>query len=269
MEVEFFLLARKCGEFAGGMGPRENRYLKTLQGNDGLFKYSPSCSSVSKRHTKLLVNGGVHVQRWKVTTLRDNSILCVADILSVKITKIRAISPRRNDTVTTGDLFLRTVGVMKSRENVKVESRSTDSITMLPSLTLQSKVLSFENVTKFLTAAPYETFLFMIVLVFGLSGACRGDELYILPVGDIQDNGSVLAVTLNGTKANKKRVFTITSGADPIDGVKLYRRYVGLQPKNVPHQSFFVCYRNGKCTIQPVGINTFYSSSRKIAGYLK
>ena len=36
----------------------------------------------------------------------------------------------------TEDLFLRPVGVMKGRENVKVESRSTDSITILFSLTL-------------------------------------------------------------------------------------------------------------------------------------
>ena len=31
----------------------------------------------------------------------------------------------------TGDLFLRTVGVMKGHEKVKVESRSMDSITIL------------------------------------------------------------------------------------------------------------------------------------------
>ena len=45
---------------------------------------------------------------------------------------------RRTDRQTeTGDLFLGRVGVMKGRENVKVESRSTDSITILPLLTLR------------------------------------------------------------------------------------------------------------------------------------
>ena len=36
----------------------------------------------------------------------------------------------------TGDLFLRSLGVMKDRENVKVESRPMDSITILPLLKL-------------------------------------------------------------------------------------------------------------------------------------
>ena len=36
----------------------------------------------------------------------------------------------------TGDLFLRTVGVIKRRENVKVEGQPIDSITIFPSLTL-------------------------------------------------------------------------------------------------------------------------------------
>ena len=36
----------------------------------------------------------------------------------------------------TGDLFLRPLGVMKGRENVKIASRPTDSITILHLLTL-------------------------------------------------------------------------------------------------------------------------------------
>ena len=35
-----------------------------------------------------------------------------------------------------GDLFLRTLGIMKLQQNVKVESRPMDSITILPSLML-------------------------------------------------------------------------------------------------------------------------------------
>ena len=48
----------------------------------------------------------------------------------------------------TGDLFLRPVGVMKGRENVKVKNRPTDSITLQYFLCLRlgSKKTKTENV---------------------------------------------------------------------------------------------------------------------------
>ena len=121
-----------------------------------------------------------------------------------------------------------------------------------------------------MTEAPDTTFLFTkVVLVFGLNGACRADELRTLTVDDIKDTGSILIVTLNDTKTKRKRIFTVTSEDSPINGVQLYRKYLNLRPPNVPHRRLFVCYRNGKCTVQAVGINTFYNVSKKIAEYLK
>ena len=50
--------------------------------------------------------------------------------------KIGTADRRADRQMETGALFLRFLGVMKGPENVKVESQSTDLITILTSLTL-------------------------------------------------------------------------------------------------------------------------------------
>lgn len=131
----------------------------------------------------------------------------------------------------------------------------------------KSKVLTMENVTKFLKEAPDDTFLLMkVVLIFGLNGACRRAELCSLTSEDIEDSGTMLIVTLHDTKTKKKRVFTVGSDGN---GYKIYHKYLLLRPNTVRHNRFFLFYRHGKCTVQPVGINTFAKIPQKIAEYLK
>lgn len=131
----------------------------------------------------------------------------------------------------------------------------------------KSKVLTIENVTKFLNDAPDETFLLIkVVLVFALNGACRRGELCNLTVEDIEDTGSMLVVTLHDTKTKKKRMFAVGSECN---GYEIYKKYLQLRPKGVKHNRFFLFYLNGKCTVQPVGIHSFAKMPQKIAEYLK
>ncbi|RZB89853.1 hypothetical protein BDFB_010299 [Asbolus verrucosus] len=51
--------------------------------------------------------------------------------------------------------------------------------------------------------------------------------------------------------------------------VEIYRKYAALRPKNVPHRQFFLQYKNGKSTIQVVGINQFSKVPSLIAAYLR
>lgn len=133
----------------------------------------------------------------------------------------------------------------------------------------KSKILSQDNVSKFLTEAPGDTFLLIkVALIFGLYGACRSEELRKLNVEDIEDTGSVLVVTLHDTKTKKKRIFTVTREIGGINEIELYRRYVSLRPKHINHSRFFIFYMNNKCTVQPVGIHSFYKMPKKIAHYL-
>ncbi|RZC31868.1 Phage integrase domain containing protein [Asbolus verrucosus] len=127
----------------------------------------------------------------------------------------------------------------------------------------KSKVLTFEQIIKFLNDVWNESYLFIqVALIFALNETMRGEELRSLTLNDIEENEAVIVVTLRNTKRKKKRVFTITWKVTALSCRK-------LRPQNIGHSRFFVYYRNGKCTVLPVGINTFYSLPGKIAEYLK
>lgn len=132
----------------------------------------------------------------------------------------------------------------------------------------KSKVLTMENVTMFLKEAPDDKFLLMkVVLIFGLNGACRRAELCSLTVKDIEDTGKILVITLHDTKTKKRRVFTVGSECN---GYEIYHKYLRLRPKQVvKHNRFFIYYNHGKCTIQPVGINSFAKIPQKSCRILK
>ena len=54
-----------------------------------------------------------------------------------------------------------------------------------------------------------------------------------------------------------------------VNPIVIYRKYSSLRPKQSPHKSFFIFYRNGRCSTQPVGIHTLSKIPCKIAEYLK
>lgn len=133
----------------------------------------------------------------------------------------------------------------------------------------KANVLSKENVIKFMTEAPDDTYLLTkVALIFGIYGALRREEQANISVNDIEDRGSVLVVTIPKTKTNKKRVFTIVDD-DLISALAIYKKYAALRPETVPHNRFFLQYRKGACTVQPVGKNTFGGIPKTIATYLQ
>ena len=78
---------------------------------------------------------------------------------------------------------------------------------------------------------------------------------------EVHDNHDSFFVEIYSSKNDVIRSFVIDS--DFYDRVK---RYVDLRPQNA--NRFFVGYRNGACTIQPVGINSFYKQPKIIAKFL-
>ncbi|XP_026673559.1 uncharacterized protein LOC113464959, partial [Ceratina calcarata] len=73
----------------------------------------------------------------------------------------------------------------------------------------KSKVLTTADVSKFLEEAPDAEYLGMkALLVIGLSGACRREELTNLCTEDVQDHGTFLSITLQKTKTKITRTFT-------------------------------------------------------------
>ena len=92
--------------------------------------------------------------------------------------------------------------------------------------------------------------------MLGIVGGCRREELYNISLDDVQDTSSQLVVTIPISKTHQKRVFTVINEVEGIKFLELYRRYVKLRPKNLPHKMLFVGCRNGRCISQRVGIHT-------------
>lgn len=132
----------------------------------------------------------------------------------------------------------------------------------------KSSVLTRENVLKFIHEAPNETFLMnKVALLFGVFGGCRRQELVNMLVTHVEDRKSVFVVTVPETKTDKKRVFTIID-EDEMKSLKLIRDYISLRPHGCSEKRLFLSYRQGRCTVQPVGKNTFGKIPCIIAKYL-
>jgi integrase len=105
-------------------------------------------------------------------------------------------------------------------------------------------------------------------LIFGIAGACRSDELTNVTVDDIETSNSSLIIKIPKTKTKIPRVFVVTNIEGKVDFIGLFRKYADLRPSNVSHRRFFIFYKGGKCTSQPVGKNTFGKIPSIIATYL-
>lgn len=154
----------------------------------------------------------------------------------------------------------------------------------------KSRVLSREDTVRFLQTAGNEKYLcmkvshihtvlcvflvltynnFQVVLIFGLAGGCRREELTFLRTSNVIDEGVCFRVVIPDTKTNTSREFFITVGnIVGINLVETIRNYVGLRPKNCSNDRFFLAYRTGRCTNQPIGINTIGSMPKIIAEFL-
>lgn len=127
-----------------------------------------------------------------------------------------------------------TYSMLKSTLNIKENVDIAKFTKLVPFIKQQavgyrakkSKVFTREEISKFITEAPDEIYLFLkTVLIIGISGACRRDELTKLTVNDIKDKGPVLIINVLGTKTDVDRTFTITNS----DYIEIYRKYFKLE----------------------------------------
>uniref|UniRef100_A0A6P7GK87 Uncharacterized protein LOC114343692 n=1 Tax=Diabrotica virgifera virgifera TaxID=50390 RepID=A0A6P7GK87_DIAVI len=133
----------------------------------------------------------------------------------------------------------------------------------------KAKALEEWHIKQFLTLAPDSTYLLMkVVLIIGISGGCRCEELTKLTLDNIEDKGSHLLVTLPTHIKNKPRKFIVINDTFGMDVLGIYYKYLSLRPANLTHNRLFLNYKKEKCTVQPVGVNTLSKIPREIATYL-
>jgi integrase len=133
----------------------------------------------------------------------------------------------------------------------------------------KSQVLTGDQVLTFIKGAPDDIYLLhKVVLVMGVFGGLRRDEMVKMFTGDISDKGNVLVVKVPETKTATPKSFTIVE-EEEIGALKLIRKYMALRPNQSKERRFFLTYRNGRCSTQPVGKNTIGGVPNIIAKYLK
>lgn len=106
--------------------------------------------------------------------------------------------------------------------------------------------------------------------IFGVVGACRTDELLKMKINDVKDevNDEKKTYIVKIPKDNKtqiERFFTI-SKAFHYDTVK---KYISLRPIGEKTNRFFINYKDGRCTNQPVGIHKLSKIPHTVAKFLQ
>lgn len=90
-----------------------------------------------------------------------------------------------------------------------------------------------------------------------------------LDMKDIKDNGNCVIIRIPETKTAHFREFKITEGEFPdINLLAIFRKYAALRPPIATTTRFFLCYSNGRCLKQPIGINTLAKFPHRVAEFL-
>ncbi|XP_071553455.1 uncharacterized protein [Temnothorax nylanderi] len=128
----------------------------------------------------------------------------------------------------------------------------------------KSLVLKWDEILKFINNAPdYVHLASKVILIFGICGALRCDELTKLKIQDVENNGNKYLVSIHESKNDMPRQFII--------GDLFYKKvtqYMSLRPEDRFTDRFFIQYHKGKCQRQVIGKNKIGETPQIIAAYL-
>ncbi|KAB0797134.1 hypothetical protein PPYR_08128, partial [Photinus pyralis] len=84
------------------------------------------------------------------------------------------------------------------------------------------------EIQKFLKEAPIsQYFLMKVVVIKGITGACRCDEMHKMLFQHVKDTGTQLVATIpqENEKTNKRRTFSAISEDDGVNYLEICRQY--------------------------------------------
>lgn len=100
-------------------------------------------------------------------------------------------------------------------------------------------------------------------MIFGVTGACRRQELSEVTAKDVETHGQMLFIKINNTKNKVPRSFAIHGPFYDI-----VKKYEALRTDKAKSDRFFQNYQKGRCVAQPIGINKFGAMPKEIAKFL-
>jgi integrase len=136
----------------------------------------------------------------------------------------------------------------------------------------KAATFSRDDVCKFLLEAPDQDWIVQkVVLIMGMFGGCRCDELSRMMISDVKENfedvNPTLVVNIPVTKTGVPRSFTVVENAMGINFLDIYKKYIERRP--IPDGRLFLQYRKGTLTSQVLGVNSLAKIPGQIAEYLK
>lgn len=101
------------------------------------------------------------------------------------------------------------------------------------------------------------------MLVFGVTGGCRGEELTAVKIDYLTDYGTEIIVNIPEPKKNVAKLFVISG-----EYAKFVRKYMQLRPSRLTTDRFFLKYSQGECENQVIGKNKIAIVPKEIAKFL-
>ncbi|XP_063366486.1 uncharacterized protein LOC134654966 [Cydia amplana] len=130
---------------------------------------------------------------------------------------------------------------------------------------IQSKILTQENIRKFIDEAPDQKYLAAkVALILGVCGQLRAVDLTCFNTNNIKIVDGLMIGVLNDAQNKTEKIFVIRN-----EFIPWVQKYQALRPANVDTERFFLNLREGNCTKQVIGRHKMGNLPKEIAAYLK
>lgn len=101
------------------------------------------------------------------------------------------------------------------------------------------------------------------MLIFGVTGGCRGEELTAVKIDYLTDYGNEIIVNIPEPKKNIAKLFVISG-----EYAKFVRKYMQIRPPRIASDRFFLKYSQGECENSVIGKNKIAMVPKEIAKFL-
>lgn len=132
----------------------------------------------------------------------------------------------------------------------------------------KARTFTASEFDKFILEADDFVFLLhKVILILGISGAMRCNEIFVLNMEDVVDKETFIQISVKDTKNYVDRQFFIID-TERAQYANIIRKYNALRPPNRSDKRYLTAYNKGKSTNLPVGINKIRSVPGAVASYL-